>query len=244
MLGGILLFVPALATLGSLICIAVLTNVFMLNMCYDVPVKIFAFQLLVMAWFLAAPELRNLVNLFLFHRRVELARPRPFFQRRWLDRAVLTLQLLAGVGLTSLFLYGSHQNARELATKSPYYGVWSVEEYAVDGNVQPATLSQVTRWRRVILDFPERMTVQFVDATQQKFWLKLDQSKKSFTLTKLGDDTGEIEFALQHPSEDVLILDGPLDGHRIHARLRREDERKFLLTGRGFRWINEYPDNR
>jgi hypothetical protein len=244
MLGGILLFVPALATLGSLICIAVLTNVFILNMCYDVPVKIFSFHLLVMAVFLAAPELRNLVNLFLFQRRVELTKPRPLFRRRWLNRTVLGLQLLAGVGLASLFLYGSHQNARELAIKSPYYGVWSVEEYAVDGNVQPATLSEVTRWRRVILDFPQRLTLQFVDAPQQKFLMNLDQYKQSLTLTKLGDDNRKTELAMQHPSNDVLILDGLLDGHRIHAKLHREDERKFLLTSRGFHWINEYPNNR
>jgi len=28
------------------------------------------------------------------------------------------------------------------------------------------------------------------------------------------------------------------------ARLRRSNERKFLLTDRGFHWINEFPFNR
>ncbi len=244
MLGGILLFVPALVTLGSLICIAVLTNVFILNMCYDVPVKLYSFHLLLMAVFLAAPELRNLMDLFLFKRRVELSKPLPLFRRAWLNRTILALQLLAGVGLATMSLYGAHQHARQLAIKSPYYGAWSVEEYVVDGNVQPLALSEATRWRRVILDNPQRFTLQFVDAPQQKFLLKLDDSKKVFTLTKLGDADWKADLALHHPSNDVLLLDGQIDGHLIHARLHREENRKFLLTSRGFHWINEYPNNR
>src|SRR5262249_59191874 len=47
-LGGILLFIPRTATLGALICLANMTQVFVLNMTYDVPVKLFSFQLILM----------------------------------------------------------------------------------------------------------------------------------------------------------------------------------------------------
>ena len=53
-LGGALLFAPSLATLGALICAASLTNVLMLNMSYDVPVKLYSFHLLLKAVFLLA----------------------------------------------------------------------------------------------------------------------------------------------------------------------------------------------
>jgi hypothetical protein len=39
------------------------------------------------------------------------------------------------------------------------------------------------------------------------------------------------------------ILLFPLNGSEITARLRRSDERRFLLTDRGFHWINEFPFN-
>src|SRR5208282_4219864 len=41
MLGGILLLVPRTTMLGALVCLAATTQVFMLNMAYDVPVKLF-----------------------------------------------------------------------------------------------------------------------------------------------------------------------------------------------------------
>lgn len=45
MLGGILLFFARTSTFGALVCLADLTQIFMLNMTYDVPVKLFSFHL-------------------------------------------------------------------------------------------------------------------------------------------------------------------------------------------------------
>jgi hypothetical protein len=44
--GGLLLIVPRTATLGALISLADMIQVFTLNMTYDVPVKLFAFHLI------------------------------------------------------------------------------------------------------------------------------------------------------------------------------------------------------
>lgn len=41
--------------------VAVMANVFMLNLCYDVPVKLFSFQLLLLAIVVAAPDVPRLV---------------------------------------------------------------------------------------------------------------------------------------------------------------------------------------
>ena len=55
MLGGILLIVPRFSTLGALVSLAVLSNVLMLNFCYDVPRKIYTVHLVLMAMFLGYP---------------------------------------------------------------------------------------------------------------------------------------------------------------------------------------------
>jgi hypothetical protein len=243
MVGGILLFIPAFASLGALVCIAVLTNVFTLNMCYDVPVKLFSFHLLLMALFLVAPDLRGLACIFVFHRAAKLSSTGPQFRRQWLNRTMLVLQLLYGIAFATLMLYGSHQRSKESAVKPPHYGVWSVEAYSADGQLRPPLLSETTRWRRIIVDFPERLTVQYVDAPQERFFLKQDTGK-SFILNRRGDPNWKTELAYQEIGPDALELSGQLDGHQVRAKLRREDESKFLLTSGGFHWINEYPNNR
>mgnify|MGYP003694381041 CR=1 FL=1 len=55
--GGILICLPGLATIGALVCLADGMQVFTLNMCYDVPVKLFSFHLIVMSLVVLGPEL-------------------------------------------------------------------------------------------------------------------------------------------------------------------------------------------
>ena len=59
MLGGLLLTTRRTTLLGALVCVGVLSNVFMLNVGYDVPVKVLSFHLLAMAVFLVVPDLRR-----------------------------------------------------------------------------------------------------------------------------------------------------------------------------------------
>jgi hypothetical protein len=40
------------------------------------------------------------------------------------------------------------------------------------------------------------------------------------------------------------VIDGTFDGVRSTIRLRKIDLSKFLLTNRGFHWLNEQPFNR
>ena len=52
---GILLIIPSTVTLGALVSLACATQVFILNMAYDVPVKLSSFHLILMSLFLLAP---------------------------------------------------------------------------------------------------------------------------------------------------------------------------------------------
>ncbi len=244
MLGGILLFIPVLTALGALVSIGVLTNVFMLNMCYDVPVKIYSFHLLVMAIFLLAPDVPKFFNLFFLRRTVRLSDDSRLFQRKWLNRGVWALQVLLGLYLAASGLHSFHEEKKEFSALPPYYGIWSVDEYVVDGDSRPPLLTDSLRWQRVILPFPGVMSVQLMDASRRPFSLALDQDKKLFTLSSFEDKTWEGDFSYRETAPGKLELDGKLDSHRIHAKLHREDESKFLLTSRGFHWINEYPYNR
>lgn len=93
-LAGILLMIPRFTTLGALLSIGVMGNVFMLNMSYDVPVKLFSFNLLIMGVFLLAPETRRLLNVFILNRDAPSVNPPPLFQRRYLNIGILVLQLI------------------------------------------------------------------------------------------------------------------------------------------------------
>lgn len=247
LLAGLLLILPRTAMLGALVCLANTTMIFVLNMCYDVPVKLYSFHLLVMSLFLLGPDFRRLANLFLLNRAVEPARIHQFFKRRRLNHAFLALQVLFGLYLVGSSLYGSYKQSKVYgagAPTPPLYGIWSVEEFSVDGQVLPPLLTDTTRWQRAIFQFPEMVTIQPMTGPNQRFKLALDMDGKTLSLGKQDNPDWKAGFSFDRPDPETLTLQGEFEGRKTSAKLVRFDESKFLLRNRGFNWIQEYPFNR
>jgi uncharacterized membrane protein YphA (DoxX/SURF4 family) len=245
--GGLLLILPRAAALGALLGIADMTQIFALNMFYDVPVKLYSFHLLLLGIFLIAPDLGRLIELFLLGRKVELVRRPTMFGRRLLNRGLLGLQVAFGLFLIGTSLLNARQAAKTygfLSPKPPLYGIWSVEEFKVDGEVRAPLLTDESRWRWVIFDFPGSLGIQLGSGARQRFRIQLDTEKKTLTLAKREDPNAKSDFSLEEIEPGLMTLTGDLDGHRIQARLQKSEEGQFQLTNRGFHWINEYPFNR
>ena len=247
MLGGVLLIFPRTTTLGALVCLADTTQIFILNMCYDVPVKLYSFHLLIMSGFLIAPVLRRLASLFLFNRGVEAVRLPQLFHRRWLNGGALALQVLFGLYLIGSSFYGGYQRYKvhgEHAPKPPLYGIWSVDEFSVDGQARPPLLTDSTRWQRAIFQSPGSLTIQPMSGPNQGFRLDLNMENKTLSLGKRDDPDWKADFTFDESEPGSITLEGELEGHRTYAKLIRVDESKFLLKSRGFHWVQEYPFNR
>lgn len=247
MLGGVLLIIPRTTLLGALICLADTTMIFLFNMCYDVPVKLYSFHLLMMSGFLLAQDIGRLTNLFLFNRRVEAVQPSPFSRRNWLNRSALALQIVFGLFLIGSNFYEIHQQASlrgAFGPKPPLYGIWTVEEFSVDGQVRPPLLTDATRWQRVIIQSRAGLTIQPMRGSNQSFLLELNMEDKTLSLGKRNDSEWKALLSFKELDSGLMTLEGEMDGHRTYARLARFDESTFLLTSRGFHWIQEYPFNR
>lgn len=247
MLGGVLLIFPRTTLLGALVSLAVTVEIFVLNMCYDVPVKLYSFQLLLMSIFLIAPDLKRLANLFLFNREAEAAKLVQLFKRRWLNRGILVLQILFGLYLIGSSLYQVRQQSKQygsLAPKPPLYGIWMVDEFSVDGQVRPPLLTDTARWQRVIFQFSGVLTIQPMSGPNQGFILDLNMENKTLSLGKRDNADWKAEFSFEETDPELITLSGEMDGHKTNARLVRFDESTFLLRNRGFHWIQEYPFNR
>jgi hypothetical protein len=246
MLGGILLFVPQLAILGALISVGVIANIFALNMAYDTPVKLYSFHLLIMAVIIALPDTRRLANVFLFNRKADPAAPPALFKRKQLRYGLLALQFVFGLYCVFAALHQSYAQMKsiEQSGQTPLYGIWSVDEFTIDGQSHPPLLTDQDRWQRVIFQSTQLMWIQLMDGTRHSYPLTLDAAKKTLAIGKSDDKNWKAELAFQRPQPDELTLEGQFGGHQITAKLHRTDETKFLLKSRGFHWINEHPFNR
>ena len=224
-LGGFLLLFPRTTLLGALICTANMAMVFTLNMCYDVQVKLYSAHLLFMSILLVAPDLRRLANVILFNRPTEPSRPAPLFQRKWLDRLPHALLLLAGLYTIATNIPRTWERYKQrYPERPPMYGVWSVEEFSINGKDVPL-YTDPKRWRWVYFQKPGAMFVEHMVGSRESFPLAWNMSDKTMRL-----DQTIFSFDDRQPEE--LVLKGQLNGRGVHARLV-----KLALLRDGFHWI-------
>ena len=243
MLGAILLLVPQLTTLGALVGGAVMTNVLMLNLAYDVPRKIFCAHLILMCLYLLAPDLRRLFDLFVLNREVRLTPPVYAFKDKLISRGLTVLVLLIGVGTLIGHSIWSYHSQLEGETRVPAVvrGVWNVDEITVDGIIQPPMMSDSQRWRRLVLDSLESTSIEYMDDHHVVYGSTVDAANNKVVLWVPVADSRKDTLTYELPQPDKMVLQGVLDGHDIKARLTRipfSDKHVFALTNRGFHWVN------
>src|SRR6185312_6746561 len=217
--------------------------VFMLDMTYDVPAKLLAFHNLLLACFLLAPEVSRLVRFLLLNRATAPSTQVQLFRSFRANRIALAAQIIFGLWLVGMNVqdcwsyWRTEGDGRPLP---PLYGIWEVKQMSIDEQPRPPLLTDSTRWRRAIFDYPGRMVFQRTDDSFVPYGDSVNLPEKTLALTKKGDKNWTASFTFQQPAGDQLIMDGRMDNHKVHMELQLIDRNSFVLVSRGFHWVQEF----
>ncbi|WP_327147950.1 DoxX family protein [Nocardia sp. NBC_01329] len=251
---GLLLLVPRTATLGAMLSVVSMAQVFVLNMTFDVPVKILSFHLLVFSLILLAPQARRFADFFLLARRAEPAVQPPLFTSRRAGRiagsvhVAIGLWLVAGVAVLG---WSSWRDYGGGVPKPELYGLWEVTEFRIDGRPVPPLLTDETRWQRLVVETEGAVTWQQMDGTLVTAPAQLDAPARTLTVSASRTSSAPpapdsaatpiATFTFARPEPDVLRLDGQLNGRPVTVDLRAGDPAAFRLNGPRFHWVQETP---
>jgi len=248
-LGGVLLLFPRLTTLGALVSGAMMTNVMMLNLCYDVPRKIFSIHLVLMCLFLLIPDFRRLANVLVLNRPADPVPVEPLFDDKVLNRIALVAQVVFGAWVLWIASAQSIKDKRDIVATwpAPIRGVWTVNGFTEDGIIRPPLLTDSERWRNIVLDSPKLMTAIDMSGNRTRYYVEMDGSQHTAKVWELGDPHRNGVITLQFPNPNQMTFDGQLDGHQISAKMDRvdmADPEKYPLMNKGLHWVNPFIDNR
>ena len=236
--GGFLLMWRRTATLGALIVAVVMTNVVLINFCYDVPVKLYASAYLVMAILIALPSARRVIGAVLGHATAG-APERPRLSPR-LER-VRRVSKLAMFAILGCIVYSELGSVRKEPPHHELEGIWIVDTFTADGVTHPPLATDPERWGHVPIN-PRGMWLTPMIGERRWFGLKVDESAHTMTLTPEDTAHGPMTWRYAHPAPDQLVIDGVDRGHQVHATLHLQPD--GLLMTRGFHWVNEQPFNK
>lgn len=256
-LGGLLLLWRRTHVAGALVAMGAMANVVALNLCYDVPVKLFSTQLLAIAAVIFAPHARRVIGAILGRAAPEVP-PRPQRAPR-VERARRIVKVLLLAGLLSALSLQIGGALRRIPARNELHGVWVIDRYVEDGRERPPLLTDAGRWHKVYFSQLGVAVRPMDDGPTMRLAAKVDPARHAIDISdrdtdkNAGRDAGKDADQLA-PGETwrytlsregalpALVLDGTLRGKPFHAELHREPDP--LLVTRGFHWINEVPFNR
>lgn len=245
--GALLLFWRRTTTLGALVTVGALANVVALNMTYDVTVKGYSIQLLLAALFLAAADVPRLWAVLVRHAAVPAAPlgtttlgPLPPVARLVLKS--LLVATLVGYGFYGVWSYWHASYAP--GTEPALFGIYEVERYVRNGAERAPLVTDSVRWRRVVIDRGQRLTVQMMSDSLRRFRVQIDTTTHAVSFTKASDSTFKAALTYARVDANHLRLAGRVAGDSIELGLRRLDHTRFPLVSRGFHWIQDDNYNR
>jgi len=234
----VLLCVRRTATLGALTTIAVMTNVLLMNLAYDVQVKLYAAMIVVSAGVLVLYDARRLLAVFVKNEGVAPA-PQPTLFDGRLPASLrwgIKLLLVGSVTASSVIAFQS----APAASMTGVSGGWAITSFSRDvGATGAAGVTGATSappgstWRRVLVD-DGSVTVRLDNDAMMRCRRTPAADASTVTFTCGRDRQGELRWTV---SGAQLQLDGTFDGAPMTASARRLDERDYPLLRGGFHVI-------
>jgi hypothetical protein len=258
--GGILLLYRRTALLGALFSAFVISNVVLYNLFFDVPVKVFAMNLLLALSFLALPDLRSLLSFFWLHKPAAPAGSWiPPATRRWYRITLLVVECVFCLGfLIAMPIFvgiGWFHSVEAAKVQTPLLGAWKLDAAHpasgafITGEGLPAT--------DLYIDTSARAFTRAKDGALWRTYLKLDA--RAHTLEINDFPTDGVTYSFQMPDNNHLILTSmppeqpkpdpksktpskpaPAFTPAVMTLTRTQIPNHYPLLDRGFHWVNQW----
>lgn len=237
-IAGLLLISRRTQTYGAIATIVVMLNVFMMNLCFDIPVKIFSFHLMLLGALILFADFKRVFGVLIQNKNIGDYVLYPQLKKG--DRTIIIIaKCVLLFVISALFIFTSYPRYKKnyVNPKTALYGIWEVSDYKKGTETNPKK-----QWKYIAIDQAKFASIKTLDDTQSYYKFKVD------TLTNtilFADRSNEIVDTLTFKKMgNNLFVSGKIENDSILVQLKKKPKTDFLLTSRGFNWINEYPLNK
>ncbi len=242
---GILLLFRRTVVLGALLITAIMLNVFMMNISYDIPVKLYSLILFIMGGFILAPDIKRTMQFFVLNKIVQPKIINPYFSKQKLKTAAIIIKslIICFLVFSSINFLTKRQQKRDwAASKSALYGIYEVEEFIKNRDTLLPLITDTIRWKRLVID-KRHSGIQTMDEKINLFKEKTDTISKTLSLISFKDST-DIQTFSYRLKNGLYLFESTYRGDTVKIKAKKKERKDFLLINRGFNWINERPFNK
>lgn len=249
-MAGLLLLYRRTTTLGSLLAAGVFLNVAMLNLGYDIPVKLFSIHTTLMCLLLLVVDHKRLLQFFVLNRA---AQPSVLYNytpsKKWMriTKTVLkVMMLICSVGYYAYETNGWYQETASAKVIAPLQaGLYDVSVYAINNDTLPPLYNDSIRWQNMAIDMNGVGSINTPDTifkqrySRSYFSYEADTASQVIRFKRSAWEEKPV-LTMQYALIDNETI--RLWGKRGNDSLRivlRKNNRSFPLTEKQFHWLSE-----
>jgi hypothetical protein len=248
-LAGLLLIYRRTATLGALVATGVFLNVLMLNLSYDIPVKLFSIQIVLSCLYLVINDQNRLIRFFVLNKQTSPAVLYPYpFKRKWIRVAVILLKIGFVVVALILPFRESMKRYKEMQAPPPRQliqtGFYDVIHYVVNRDTIPPSYKNGLRWGDVVFDAGGSGSIRTTDTLFRQWYgrgyfdYEIDSLKDSLILSVPREAPILLTMHFELPDSNTIRLRGVQKKDTLLVDLMKSSHH-FQLTEKQFHWLSE-----
>ncbi|TJY37153.1 hypothetical protein [Pontimicrobium aquaticum] len=245
---AVLLLFRRTLTFGLIITLMTTANVMAVNYFYDVPVKLLSTHLVLMTLFLLLKDFKKLCTFFFTSNPVSLSViKQPAKEGNKSLR--LVSRIIKGLVLGYVTIFGfinltkSQKMYGSKAQKPDLYGLIKITHFEKNGDTISTDVNNYERWRYIILERKGSAQIYNIDKSRLFFKSEIDTLASELKFTSYSDSTDS--FIITYTKENnKFSFETVFKNDSIKGSGRILTKDNFILTNRGFNWINERPFNR
>lgn len=244
-IGGALLLFRRTTSLGCFLLLIAMTNVVLMDIGFDVVVKMFAIHLLLMIVILMWEDMKRLFVFFLGNKATIANKFEPLFKGAKAKKIGLVLKVILLIYFTYIF-NGSMRERIESQHGNDYAHFTSsheVEVFVMNGDTIPENTNGM-RWKKMNVNdvsyMPESLSITKADDTSERFKFTADTLSHKMILTSAYDKSQEpYELSYAVLQENVFVYQGIFQGVTIWVRTKAKKLNDYRLIKNDIRWIRD-----
>lgn len=241
-IGGIFLLHRKTSLLGTIILFISMINVVLIDIGYDVSVKMFAIHLLIMTFLLLTHDIKRISN-FLFNKTAQPSIDETLFSTKLNKKIgyILKVALLTYFTISCFFSFKDRlqplrENRFESLTK-----FHEVEMQIINGNKIP--YSDGSRWNNISINGnafrPETVKITSMDNTKSLYSFTADTILKTMNFDPINASESFNFHYKEYPGK-VFIFEGSSNlGDSIWLRTKSKSLKDYPLTSNRIKWIRD-----
>ncbi len=233
---ALLLLFRKTALAGTLAALIAMLNIFIINISFDISVKLYSLFLLLLCSVLLAPYLKGLycfLNQEPYKPVLSVNLVSTKFRKPYLLFKIITILLLLADAVMPYVKSGNYNDDK--APRPHLHGAYEVSLFVRNGDTLPPLLTDTLRWRRVFIHRQRYFIAQYMNDSMEDYGLNDDSTANTLWVSRTTDSVEQaLHYRLQ--ADSLITVTGVINGDRLLMTLKRLDTKSLPALLPSFHW--------